>query len=115
MAETVATPDKDGSLMLISAKSVGEYQLVTDPIACETNRSYVVRVKADVTEGGLGVGVLDMVKQTWIATEDITSPGGELDFKGSENCKVQIILYNDNPSPAVTRAKISEVKLSPES
>jgi hypothetical protein len=96
-------------IVLGSKADLNEYQWLTDPIAVDPNADFTLSYKIEVTEGRMGIGVLDFVTNRWIVTKEITTQSDTIAFK-APSAQLQVILFGTSAPP--TGATLSQLTIT---
>jgi hypothetical protein len=84
---------------LASTADADEYQWLTIPISIRSKADLIVSYKIEVTNGKMGIGVLDFANDKWIVTKDVTTQSDTIAFK-TQSPQIQVILFGTGTPPS---------------
>jgi hypothetical protein len=95
-AESTVTPAASGGLEIVGDNTQFGYQLMTPSIPIESGRSYLVRIKFEMIDGRVCVGILSGDQKKWLVAPD----GGTVEyaFNAEGVDAFRVILANCNLS-----------------
>jgi hypothetical protein len=104
---TVSVTSK--GISLESKMPTNGYQWQTDLITTQTNTGYTISYEVEVTKGKMGIGVLDVVNDKFIASKEIGARLDTIAFTAS-SAQIRVILSGRSPPP--TAAAISSLAIT---
>lgn len=100
-------------LIIDSDDSSYHYQLVSSLIEVTPQKKYAAQFDIVLTDGGMTIGVLDAVSNTWIVQHQIEPSGGatrEVSFAAPSKA-VRLVVANFNPDPGASSALLRRLAL----